>query len=173
MCRGSREYERSLVYDKHEEVLHRHRKAASVGKPRPMWEAAGSVGVARFETQARSPYLIRQGVRTVADLTQGAVDDLAKRAWTRHALGTHVADVPTVLSALDRSGLSPAKQSGVLRHLLFERHGMKCDMSPVSCGLHRKEIEQLGLVVDEVDGQRPETWLDFDTRRQLSRAAEN
>ncbi len=173
MCRGSREYERSLIYDKAAEVRHRHGRAARGGHPRPSWEISASVDIARFETQARSRYLVRQGVHTVADMTQGAVDRLAQRAWDRHALGTHVADAPTVLRAIQGSGLSATKQGGLLRHVLFERYDMDCDTALGTCNGHRNEIRRLGLTLDELDGRRPETWLDFEARRQISRATEN
>ena len=174
LVRGSREYERSLVYDKHVEVTHRHARAGHGGTPRSSWEAAASRDVARFESQARSSYLTRNGVDTVADMTQDTFDRLAKQAWDRHALGTHVADVPTVLTALEHSGLSPTAQSGVLLHLFRERNGLPCAASAGGCAGHRKVIRSLGLaVVADLAGTRPETWLDFEARRQLTRADSN
>lgn len=173
LSRGSREYERSLIYDKEAEVEYRHRRAARDGQPRPSWEVSAAVNVARFETQARSPYLQRQGVLTVADMTQDAVDGLAQGAWARHALGTHVADIPTVLRALEASGLSPAKQSAIFYHLARQCHGRDCQMAAGSCVSHRKEIRRLGLTMDYLDGRRPEIWLDFETKRQMTRSTEN
>ncbi len=149
LVRGSREYERSIVYDKGIEVVHRHRREATALR-HP--EASAAQHVARFESQARTSYLTRQGITTVADIDDGAIQGLARRAWERHRLGTHVVDPTTVFRVLESDGLSEAVASGIYMTLAKRRVGLTPRFSDETLRTYDRHIARLGLALGDLDG---------------------
>lgn len=137
------------LYDQHEAY-------ADKGAPR---------GSLRWEAEARGGWLERHGIRAVADLHAGAVQELADYRWEWSRMGTEVTGTANVVDAVERlicrhprglhgkrecedwcDGLTRAKADRLLGQMVREALGVAAPSATNTASEYNRWKDRLGIV---------------------------
>ena len=137
-------------------------------------ETAGGVpeGSVRFEVEARSRWLAKWGMRTLADVRSENVLRLARERFDWSGMGNEVAAAERVVELVTRSELSPASQRAFLGHLLMTAKGYPSKLSNDSAAKFNRLQRELGVVIaSDPFAESFTSRLDFDSGREVINAA--
>jgi hypothetical protein len=146
------------LYNQHEAYAHR-------GAPE---------GAVRWECEARSDWLKKQGVSVIGDITTAVVDSLARERFAWSGCDLEVSGVDQVVERIRRSGLSPAKQQRLLGVLVLRASGHEAPMGKNQATEYDRLIRDLGVVLEPgtLYATAPiVARLDFDSGTEVVRAA--
>lgn len=137
-------------------------------------ESGGNApGVLRWEVEARASWAQNYGgMKVLGDVSTETVGRLAANRWEWSAMGVEVTATERVLEAVQRSGLTPAKQRSFLGHLLLQAHGMASPLSNDTASEFNRLQRGLGVVLTpDTDGAGFVGRLDWESGREVVRVA--
>jgi hypothetical protein len=112
-------------------------------------QRGAQAGAMRFEVEARSSWLSKVGIETVADLTSGNMESLAAQRWEWSGMGTQITGMANVVErvqGLVHSGeLSQAKALHLLGALVAESFGVGAPKSRSTHADYRRWYARLGV----------------------------